>query len=150
MQKVKVLTKGLTQQEIEAAMHLAVEAGFDQSVVEAKADIGAPDPECDDEIVLFVMAPALCTDPSLEAELKKTPNGGRRAICVWPEGTTAGEQPPATVSRYAYSIIPWSADKFRAVAADDDVMCFETPDGLAMPQVKMEHNCCVEEKVKPA
>ena len=149
MKKVKLLTKGLTREEIDAAMKLLVEGGCDPGEIEVVAEIGAPDATCDDEFVILVMAPAVCVDPSIEAELKKTPNGGRRVICVWPEGTPETEQPPAAALNYAYSIIPWSADKFRAVAADDDVMCFETPTGVAMPRVKMEHNCCVEEKAKP-
>lgn len=94
------------------------------------------------------MTPAVCADPGIEAEPKKTPNGGRRAICGWPEGAPGTTEAPAAASNYAYSIIPWNVDKFRAVAADDDVMCFETPDGTAMPKVQMEHNLCVEEKAK--
>ena len=95
------------------------------------------------------MTPAVCADLHVEAELKKTPNGGRRSICIWPEGTQAGQELPAAAANYAYSIIPWKPEKFSAVAADDDVMCFETPAGTPLPKVKMDHNCCVEEQAKP-
>lgn len=146
MQKIKLLTKWLTKKDIDAAMTLLAEGGCDAGGIETVAEIGAPDPACDDELVVLIMVPAVCDDPSIETELKKTPNGGRRAICIWPEGTPGTAQPPVAASNYAYSIIPWSAGKFCAVAADDDVMCFETPDGIPMPKVKMEHNICVEEK----
>jgi hypothetical protein len=149
MRKVRVLARGLTQAEVEAAKKLAVEGGCTPDEIDVVAELGEPDPECDDELVLVIMTPTLCGDTKLETELKKSPNGGRRAICVWPAQAAGKQEPPAAVSNYAYSIIPWSADKFRAVAADDDVMCRETPDGVAMPQVKMEHNCCVDEGAKP-
>jgi hypothetical protein len=149
MRKIELLTLGLTKAEIEAAKQLSVEAGFTPDEIEAVPKLGEPDPDCDDELVLVVMTAPLCADAGLETELKKTPNGGRRAICVWPKAAAEKQQPPAAASNYAYSIIPWDADKFRAVAADDDVLYFEFPDGEAMPPVKMEHNCCVDEQAKP-
>jgi hypothetical protein len=98
--------------------------------------------------VLVVMTPATCADASLEEELAKTQNGGRRAICIWPvEGDVSPEHPPAA-KKYGYSIIPWDADKLRAVAADDDVFYFETSAGEPLPTVETERNLCVVE-VKP-
>jgi hypothetical protein len=149
MRKIKLLAKGLTKAEIDAATKLAIEGGCAAEEIEVVDEVGEPDPACDEELVLVVMTPAVSADPDLETELKKTPNGGRRAICVWPEGTEAGQQPPAAAANYAYSIIPWKPEKLSAVAADDDVMCFETPAGTALPKVKMEHNCCVDEQAKP-
>lgn len=148
MRKIKLLAKDLTSAEIEAATKLAMEGGCSAEEIEIVDDVGEPDPAYDEELVLVIMTPAVCADPDLETELKKTPNGGRRAICVWPEDTEAGQQPPAAAGNYAYSIIPWKPEKFSAVAADDDVMCFETPAGTALPKVKMEHNCCVDEQDK--
>ncbi len=102
------------------------------------------------------MTPAACADASLDEELAKTQNGGRRAICIWPvEGDVPPEHPPAA-KKYGYSIIPWDANKLRAVAADDDVFYFETPAGEPLPTVETERNLCVvevkpkiEEKAKP-
>jgi hypothetical protein len=149
MRKIKLLAKDLTQAEIDAAMKLAIEGGCSAEEIEIVGEVGEPDPACDEELILVVMTPAVCSNPDVEAELKKTPNGGRRAICVWPEDTEAKQQPPAAAAKYAYSIIQWKPEKFSAVAADDDVMCFETPDGTALPKVKMDHNECVEEQAKP-
>lgn len=150
MRKIKLLAKGLTQTEIDAAVALAIASGCSAEEIEIVQEVGQPDPDCDEELVIFVLAPALCADPSIEGELKKTPNGGRRAICVWPDGAEPKQQPPAAAEKYAYSIIQPKPEKFSAVAADDDVMYRETPDGTPLPKVKMEHNECVEEKAKPA
>jgi hypothetical protein len=149
MRKIKVFARNLSDDEIKAAINLAAQAGCAPEEIDVVNAIGEPEPACDDELVLVVMTAAVCGDPDLEAELKKTPNGGRRAICVWPEGAEQGQQPTQPVANYAYSIIPWNPDKFSAVAADDDVMCFESPEGTALPKVKMEHNCCVEVEAKP-
>jgi hypothetical protein len=149
MRKIKLLSKGLTQAEIDAAMKLAIAGGCSVEELEVVGKVGEPDPDCDEELVLVVMTPGVCADPDVETELKKTPNGGRRTICVWPESAEANQQPPAAVAKYAYSIIPWKPTKFSAVAADDDVMFFETPDGTPLPKVKMDHNECVEEPAKP-
>jgi hypothetical protein len=150
MPKIKLLSKGLTNGEINAALKLAITSGCAADELEVVGEVGDPDPVCDDEVVLVVMTPNVCADPEVETELKKTPNGGRRVICLWPENAEAKQQPPAPVAKYAYSIIPWKSDKFSAVAADDDVMCFEAPDGTPLPKVKMDHNECVEEPAKPS
>jgi|SRR6266568_2812952 len=149
MRRVKILGKALSEVEIAAAVGLANEAGCTDSELEIVASIGDPVEDCDDEIVLVVMTPATCADADLDEELAKTPNGGRRAICIWPgEGDVPTEHPPAA-KKYGYSIIPWDADKLRAVAADDDVFYFETPSGEALPAVETERNLCVVE-VEPA
>lgn len=149
MRKIKFLTKRLTKAEIDDAIKLAIASGCAADELEVVNEVGEPDPACDDEIVVVVMTPDVCADPDVETELKKTPNGGRRVICVWPESAEAKQQPPVPVAKYAYSIISYKPEKFAAVAADDDVMFFETPDGTALPKVKMEHNECVEEQAKP-
>src|SRR5258708_6670812 len=107
MRKIKLLTKGLTQAEIDAAMKLALAGGCSAEEMEVVVEVGEPEPACDEELVLVVMTPAVCADPDVETELKKTPNGGRRAICVWPESAEAKQQPPAAAAKYAYSIIQW-------------------------------------------
>jgi hypothetical protein len=132
-----------------AVAELAAEAGCSREEIEVIPSIGDPIPDCDDEIVLVLISPATCADPDLEEELKKTPNGGRRAICIWPREGDIPAEPPSAANKYGYSIIPWNADKLRAVAADDDALCFETPTGAPLPKVEMEHNLCVDEKAKP-
>jgi hypothetical protein len=148
MRRIKILGKTLNDTETAALVDLAVEAGCSAAEIEVVATVGEPVPDCDDEIVLILMSPATCTDTGLEEEMAKTPNGGRRAICIWPlEGDLPTEPPPA-VKKYGYSIIPWDAAKLSAVAADDDVLCFETSTGQPLPTVETERNLCVVE-VKP-
>jgi hypothetical protein len=146
VRRARILRKGLTEAEALAAADLAAEAGFATEEIEVVTAIGEPAPGCDDEILLVVMTSALCLDPSLEDEFKKLPLGGRRAICIWPSGGEAPSEPPSAAGNYAYSIIPWNVEKLRAVAADDDVMFFETSSGAPLPKVKMEHNLCVDEE----
>lgn len=149
MRRFKILKKGLSRKEVKEMNALAVDAGFKPDEVEIVDSVGEPDATCDDEIILVLASPATCADPELESELAAAQRGGRRAICVWPkEGVTVPE-PPVATKKYAYSIIRWDADKLRVVAADDDELCFETPDGQPLPVPKTERNLCVDEKAKP-
>jgi hypothetical protein len=149
MRRFKILNKGLSPAELKGVKTLAIDAGFLADEIEIVASVGEPDPACDDEIILVVASPATCTDPELERELAAAQRGGRRAICVWPEEGAATLEPPAAAKKYAYSIIRWDAAKLRVVAADDDELCFETPDGQTLPAPKTERNLCVDEKAKP-
>jgi hypothetical protein len=144
MTRVKILRKKLNNDEIEKLKLLAVTAGYVHEEIELLDTISEPDVDCDDEVILVLASRDTCADPDLEKELAKTPNGGRRAVCVWPEGAEPSEL-PAAVMKYCYSIIPWNAEKLQAVAADDDIMCFESATGEPLPKVETERNLCVEE-----
>jgi hypothetical protein len=148
MRRIKILGTALSEGEVAAVSKLAAQAGCSPEEIEVTASVGDPVPDCDDEIVLVLLSPGTCADAGLEQELAKTPNGGRRAICIWPAEGDIPAEPPSAARKYGYSIIPWNADKLRAAAADDDVLCFETPDGTPLPKVEMEHNVCVDEEVK--
>lgn len=148
MRRIKIFAKALSGDEIGQGIELLEQAGFKLDEVEVVPDIGAPTPDCDDELVLVILTQATCADPDLEQELAKTPNGGRRAICVWPKnGEPPAEMPPA-VGKYGYSVIPWDFAKLRLVTGDGDQPCFETSSGEPLPTVQMERNLCVEEEVK--
>jgi hypothetical protein len=149
MRRIRILSKALSKDELAAVADLAAEAGCSPEEIEVVPSIGDPVPDCDDEIVLVLMSPAMCSDPSLQDELAKTPNGGRRPICIWPEEGEMPVEPPSASKKYAYSIIRWDADKLRSVVADDDVLCFETAAGEPLPKVETERNLCVGEKAKP-
>jgi hypothetical protein len=149
MRRFKILGKGVSLDQQEHMKKLALQAGASKEEIEVIESVGEPDPKCDDEIILVLASPPVCADPDLEKELAATQQGGRRAICIWPEGQGASAEPPAAAKKYAYSIIRWDAHKLRVVAADDDELCFETPDGQTLPAPKTERNLCVEEKAKP-
>jgi hypothetical protein len=149
MRRIKVLGKQLSPSVIEAVWKLLGEAGCSLDEIEVVETLGEPTPECDDEIVLLLMSAAVCADPDLDAELAKTPNGGRRAICIWPGDGSASADEPDAVGKYAYSIISWSAEKLRAALADDDDLIFETSSGAPRPTVDTERNLCVGEKAQP-
>jgi hypothetical protein len=149
MRRIKVLVKHLSSGDVGAVRKLLSEVGCLLEELELVETLGEPTPECDDEIVLVLMSEAVCADPNLGDELAKTPNGGRRVICIWPgDGGVPAEEPDA-VGKYAYSIISWSADKLRAAMADDDVLTFETCSGAPRPTVDTERNLCVGEKAQP-
>jgi hypothetical protein len=148
MRRIKLLGKALSRDEIGAVIELAKQAGCSAEEIEVVTRIGDPVPDCDDEIVLVLLSPATCTDPDLEQELAKTPNGGRRPICIWPPDGDVAAAPPAAASKYGYSIIPWDQGKLRSVAADDDTLCFEKPNGEPLPTVPTERNLCVEDEAQ--
>ncbi len=148
MSDIKILGKTLKAEEVEALTGLATEAGCDVHDIEVVESVGEPDPDCDDEILLILATPATCSQPDLEKDMAKAMNGARRVIWVWPKDGEAAEVPEAT-KKYSYSIIPWNAEKLSAVAANDDVTCFELPTGQPLPKEKTERNLCVEEIKKP-
>lgn len=150
MRRIRILGKWSNKAQAEAATGLAGAAGCLGEEIEVIESVAEPDAACDDEIILVVASPAACTDPNLEKELIAAQTGGRRVICIWAEGEEVDAEPPSAAKKYAYSIVPWDADKLRAVVADDDVVCFETPAGKPLPKVPTERNLCVDEKVKPA
>jgi hypothetical protein len=144
--RVRVLGKNLTEPDVEAVKVLADEAGYLADRIEVVTSIGEPDPDGDDEVIVMLATSDTCADADLEADLKRVLNGGRRVIWIWPKSAENVEL-PAAAAKYSYSIISWNADKLRAVAADDDVMCFELPTGEALPKVPTKRNLCVDEKV---
>lgn len=146
MRRIRVLKKGNGLKELGAIQALIVEAGLPKAEIEVIDEVGPPDPKCDDDIIIVVATPATCDDASLEAELAACQSGGRRVICVWPEDAPADIEPPVAAQKYAYSVVSWNAEKLRAVAADDDVLCFEKPNGEALPKPDTERNLCVDEK----
>lgn len=147
MSNVKIFGKTLTREEVDALKKLAADAGCDPAQIQVVDSFGEPDPDGDDEVVLIPATPATCALPNLEKEMTKAVNGVRRAIWVWPKDTAPGEVPEAT-KKYSYSAVRWDAEKLRAVVADDDVTCFELPNGQPLPHAKMEHNLCVEDPKK--
>lgn len=149
MRRIKLLRECLSTEELADLRGLAAEAEFADGEIEVIDSVGDPDDQCDDEIILILINPATCGSPVLEKALVAAQNGSRRAILVWPKGGGAVE-PPAAAKKYAYSIIPFDADKLRIVAADDDRLCFEMANGVPLPQPKMERNLCVDEEAAPA
>jgi hypothetical protein len=147
MSRIYILGTKLTDAEVERMKVLANQAGYDQGKIEVAASIGAPDPDGEDEVILMLATSATCADPNLEKELTKAQNGGRRVICIWPNNAVPSDLPDAA-AKYCYSVIPWDADKVRAVAADDNVMYFETPTGEPRPKIETERNLCVEQKAQ--
>jgi len=145
MARFTIFGKQLTEAEIEALKTLAEEAGGHAEEIEMLTEIGGPEPEAEDSLILMLGTPATCGDVDLEANLAKAANGARRAIWIWPETGDPTRLPPPA-AKYCYSVIPWNAEKLRAVAADDDITCFETPTGEPLPKVPTERNLCVEEK----
>ena len=110
--------------------------------------VGEPDAECEEEIVVILASADSCADPALEEDLAITQRGGRRAICVWPEGAAADAKPPDAMNKYPYSIIRCDPEQFRVVASGEDQHCFEAPNGEPLPKPQTERNLCVDEKAK--
>ena len=149
MRRIRILAKTLDPAALEALLALSMKADFKPDEVEVIESVGEPDPACDDEIFVVLASPETCANPELEKDLVAAQKGGgRRTICIWPADAPSEAEPPVAAQKYAYSVIPWDADKLRAVAADDDVLCFEGPDGQPLPKPETERNLCVDEKAK--
>jgi hypothetical protein len=146
MTKATIFGRGLSPLEIEGLLSLLAEAGSCEGPVAVVEAIPAAGADQDDAVVLLLGTPGTCADSELEANLAQIPARMQRAIWVWPNTSTESNPPPAA-RKYCYSIVPWSASKLRAVLADDDVTCFEKPDGVPMPKVETERNLCVDEDV---
>ena len=145
---MKVFARKLTEAETETVAALAADAGCLADQIEVITLMGNPDPDNEDEVILLLGTPNTCADPDLETVFAQALKGGRRVIWIWPkEAETASL--PAAAAKYSYSVIPWNSEKLRAVAADDDVMCFESPIGDPLPKVPTERNLCIDEKAKP-
>lgn len=149
MRRLRILTKLLTSEEIAALAALAAASGFAPDEIEMVPVIGAPLANCDDENILILLSEAACAAPDLEDNVKQVSNGARRAICVWPDDAEGEIETPAWARKYAYSVVPWDAEKLKAAAADDDMLIFEMPSGAVMPKVYTERNMCVDEEAKP-
>src|SRR5262249_25744025 len=140
MRRVTILGRNLKDDEIQQIKRLAEDAGVPADEIELVDAVGEPDPDYEDEIVLIVASPETCADPALETDLATTQRGGRRAICIWPEGAAADAQPTDGMNKYAYSIIRFDAEQFRVVVTEEDQLCFEAPNGQPLPKPKTERN----------
>jgi hypothetical protein len=144
MAKATIFGRGLDSLEIEGLLSLLAETGSCEGPVDVTEAITAVGQEHEDAVILLLGTPGTCADNELEANLAQIPASMQRAIWVWPKNSTESNAPPAA-RKYCYSIVSWNANKLRAVVADDDVTCFEKPDGIPMPKVDTERNLCVDE-----
>jgi hypothetical protein len=147
MTRFTIFGKLLTPAEISALKALLDQAGCPADEIAVVNAIDDPDPDVEDDVIVLLGTDATCADADLETNLARAANGARRAIWIWPTDAIAAEL-PAPAAKYSYSAVPWSAEKLRAVAADDDVTCFETPAGRPLPKVPTERNLCVEREAK--
>jgi hypothetical protein len=146
MARVSIYGKPLSKAEVEALKKLVADAKCGDGPMAVVSAVEVSAPLAHDPVVLVVGTPATCSDPDLETNLARAHKAAQRVIWIWPQGSAPTELPPA-VAKYAYSYVPWDAKKLAAVAADDDVTCFETATGEKVPPVPTERNLCVEEEL---
>ncbi len=139
MGKVLICRRGRSQQELQALQGLAIGAGATSSDIEFIDEVAAAEADCASDVFLFLLTGAL--DENLPRDLTKSADGGRRAICVWPEGA-ADAPPPPGVKTKSYSIVCWSAERLRTAMADDDVICMDTASGDVLAADEPEHLEC--------
>src|SRR5258708_5640351 len=95
MSCLKIFGKVLTKQQVEDLKGLLESAGCDPAQIEVLNAVGIPDPDCDDEVIIVMLTPAVCEADDLEKNVAQAQNGGRRVICIWPKDTAEVEAPPA-------------------------------------------------------
>ena len=136
MSKIWIFKKPLSAEAIEAIVDLLKEAGVPADQIQFLDEVDPAGDSCDDQVIIFLLDEATCNCEQIDAQLTAVPDGGRRAICIWPE--TGGGALPSAAMKFAYSILSWNSESLKRALADDDVTCFETSDGdvLAVPDTE--------------
>ena len=142
--KVHVFIQDLAKEETEALIFLLEAAGVPLDEIVLVEEVKAPTDECQDDVFVFLLTPETIASAAAQAAISQVPNGGRRAICVWPEDASDELPPPPAAFKFSYSTISWNAARLRAAIADDDTTCFEKPSGEPIPPPETERNECDE------
>lgn len=141
MSKVHVFIEGLAQGEVEALMLLLGAAGVPADEIVLVDEVEPPTDDCQEDVFVFLLTSETIASAAAQEAIPKVPDGGRRAICVWPEGA-ADELPPPAAAKFSYSTVSWNAERLRIAIADDDTTCFEKPSGEPIPPPETERNEC--------
>jgi hypothetical protein len=142
--KVHVFVEGLANDEIEELILLLEAAGVPADEIVLVDEVKAPTDECQEDVFVFLLTPETIASAAAQEAISQVPNGGRRAICVWPEDASDELPPPPVAFKFSYSTISWNAERLRAARADDDTTCFEKPSGEPIPPPETERNECDE------
>jgi hypothetical protein len=140
--KVHVFIEDLAQEEIEALILLLEAAGVLPDEIGVVDEVETPTDECQEDVFVFLLTPETIASAAAHEAISEVPNGGRRAICVWPKEASDELPPPPAVAKFSYSIVSWNAERLRAAIADDDTTCFEKPSGEPILPPETERNEC--------
>jgi hypothetical protein len=140
MSKISIFKKPLTSETMQALIGLLEAAGVPIDQIQYLDEIGPAGDLCDDQVIVFLLNEATCRLENIDAQLAAVPDGGRRAICIWPE--MGGAALPSAAMKFAYSILSWNSESLNKALADDDVTCFETSAGEALPVPDTERLEC--------
>ncbi|MCR6644922.1 MAG: hypothetical protein NVV62_10630 [Terricaulis sp.] len=143
MRRVNILGRNLDPSELQKLKALLEQAGCVPNEVFVTDTAGPPDLHCDDEVFVVLLTEPVLAAIETQQEVAAVPNGGRRAICVWPEGAAPTPLPEA-ITNFSYSIVWWNADRLSSALANDDVICLDQPDGQPMPKPDPDHLECDE------
>jgi hypothetical protein len=139
--KVHVFVDGLAQEEVETLILLLDAAGVPADEIVLVDEIEPATDDCQEDVFLFLLTPETIASAAAQEAISEVPDGGRRAICVWPEGAI-DELPPPAAAKFSYSTVSWNAERLRTAIADDDTTCFEKPSGEPIPPPETERNEC--------
>jgi hypothetical protein len=140
MSSIWIFKRPLTEDAILALLTLLGEAGVPTDQIGYLDEVGPAGDSCDDQVIIFLLDQATCSLENIDVQLAAVPDGGRRAICIWPE--VGGTALPSAAMKFAYSIVSWNSESLRKTLADDDVTCFETSAGEALPVPDTERLEC--------
>jgi hypothetical protein len=142
MSKVYVFIKELLQEEIDALLLLLQAAGISEDRIELVDEVEAAKDGCEDDVYVFLLTPATIGSVVAQEAISKVPDGGRRAVCVWPEAAAVDTALPAAIENFSYSTVSWKSPKLGPVIMEVDTTCLETPSGDPVPQPDFERNEC--------
>jgi len=141
MSKVHVFIKDLAQGEVDTLILLLEAAGVPADEIVLVDEVEPPTEDCQEDVFVFLLTPETIASAAAQEAISKVPNGGRRAICIWPDGAV-DELPPPAATKFSYSTVSWNAERLRAAIADDDTTCFEKPSGETIVPPETERNEC--------
>jgi hypothetical protein len=142
MPKVYVFIMNLLQEEIDALILLLQSAGISADQIELVNEVEAPQDGCEDDVFVFLLTPATIGSVAVQEAISKVPDGGRRAICIWPEGAAADTALPTAMENFSYSTVSWKSPKLGSVITEVDTTCFEKPSGDPVTPPDTERHEC--------
>lgn len=143
MRRIWICRVGLGPEDLQRLLDLLRLVGCSDEEIALFDELATPLGDVDDEVCVFLLTADAVEAPELSAALNGVPRGGRRAICIWPEGAEQVPLPEAITS-FSYSIVRWGLESLKKALIDDDVTVFEGPSGGELPQEERDHKECDE------
>lgn len=140
--QVRVFRHKMPPAQVARVVDLLRKAGCASTDITVIDSQPKPLPLGEDEVLVVVLTPDALADDTVISLVKHAQSGGRRAVCIWPDGADL-TSPPDWAQKFAYSTPTWDAEELRKVLANDDAVCVQTSGGKPL-EVQTDHRICEE------